>query len=333
MKRGAHLLVLLLSWATAPAIAHHSEAGFDIESVVAFRGMVTAFTWRNPHVYIKVAADSESGERLEWEVETGATPLLARSGWTRDSLRAGEQVLVRGHPAREPGRRYALLISVEKSDGTVLQQRVTNSESTAVASDISGIWKGNFADLEFLAQGFESIPPTPRGAAARAAYDVNTENPAARCIAYSTPAIIVASGFFLTKVDIADDVITLRNEWFDAERTVYMDGRGHPDGGERTVQGHSIGWWEADTLVIDTTQFADHRSPYQTGVPSGARKHVVERYTLSGDGRRLTVDFALEDPEFLAEPFSGSIDWSYRPDLEFFQFACDPAVSSQYVPR
>ncbi len=312
--------------------AHHSEAAFDMESVVAFQGVVTEFNWRNPHVYIRVATETESGESTEWQIETGATPLLARSGWTRESLRVGEQIVVRAHPARDAGRDYAILMSLEKADGSALRQSITNTGATAVATSLNGVWKGVLANLEDLAQGFESMPPTAKGAAAQAAYDVNSENPAASCVAYSTPAIIVVSGFFLSRIELGEDVVTLRNEWFDVERTVYMDGRGHPENGERTTQGHSIGWWEGETLVVDTALFAHHRSPYQTGVPSGAQKHVVERYTLNPDGRQLTVEFALDDPEYLAEPFSGSIGWSYRPDLEFFRFNCDPAVSSEYVP-
>ena len=42
--------------------------------------------------------------------------------------------------------------------------------------------------------------------------------------------------------------------------------------------GHSIGTLEGNVLIVDTRNFEDHRSPYQTGVPSGAQKHVVERY-------------------------------------------------------
>ncbi|HSG65564.1 MAG TPA: DUF6152 family protein [Gammaproteobacteria bacterium] len=315
------------------AHGHHSEAAFDMESMVALQGTVTEFAWRNPHVYFKLRATDASGGPVEWEIETGATPLLIRSGWSPSSLGVGERINVRAHPARDAARRYAILISLDKADGTVLQQTVANSSATAAATSIAGVWKGNLAYLADLAQGFEAMPTTPAGAAAQASFDVNSENPAARCIPYPTPATILVSGFFLTRIELGQQTVTIHNEWFDAERTVHMDGRAHPDSGERAAQGHSIGRWEGDTLVVDTARFADHRSPYQTGVPSGARKHVVERYTLSEDGRSLRVEFMLEDPEFLAAPFSGTVEWIYRPDLELFQFNCDPDVSSQYVPR
>ena len=50
--------------------------------------------------------------------------------------------------------------------------------------------------------------------------------------------------------------ITLRSEYFDDLRTVYMDGRDHPDSSERFIAGHSIGRWEEDVLVVDTNNFA-----------------------------------------------------------------------------
>lgn len=327
-------VIVVIAFGPLVAPGHHSEAGFDLESVVAFHGTVTRFSWRNPHVYITVETASETGEPVSWEVETGATPLLARSGWTPQSLIPGERISVRGHPAREPGRRYALLLSVQKQDGTFLEQTLGEPRAAAVAADLSGVWKGHLATLEYLAEGFDAMPLTEKGAAAQADYDPNTENPAAMCIAYPSPALLLVTTFFLTEIELGGDIVMLRNEWFDVERTVFMDGRGHPGGGERSdVQGHSIGWWEGDTLVVDTTHFADHRSPYQTGVPSGAQKHVVERYARSDDGTRLTVDVLLEDPEYLAEPFRGSLEWSYRPDLDLLSFDCDPSVSSQFVPR
>lgn len=70
----------------------------------------------------------------------------------------------------------------------------------------------------------------------------------------------------------------------------------------RFATGHSIGHWEGDTLVVDTANFDDHRSPYRIGVPSGGQKHVVERFRLTEDGTHIDLEFVLDDPEYLAEP-------------------------------
>src|SRR3970040_2347662 len=108
-----------------------------------------------------------------------------------------------------------------------------------------------------------------------------------------------------------------------------MDGRKHPQDGPRTNQGHSIGRWEEDVLVVDTTLFADHPSASGNGVPSGAKKHLIERFSLSEDGTRMIVDVLLEDPDYLAEPFSGRKELLYSPHLQLYRSHCSPALSGQ----
>jgi len=332
MKRCQTIFIAFTGIFPFMTFGHHSESAFDTESIVVLTGDVTSFSWRNPHVYIGVRTSANSGESVDWVIETGATPLLVRSGWTSDSLEPRDRIIARVHPSKDSGRRYALLLELEKEDGTVLEQRIDASRMRAKASDLSGVWKGSGPAFGGFLEQFGALPLTPAGIAARDRYDMNAENPAAACVAYPTPATLVATFAFLSEIDLGDDIVVIRNEWFDAERVVYMDGRSHPESGERTVQGHSIGWWEGDTLVVDTTRFADHRSPYQNGVPSGAMKHVIERFTLSEDGTALSIEVFMEDPEYLAEPFTTTIDWNYRPDLELLRFGCDPGVSSQYIP-
>ena len=64
-------------------------------------------------------------------------------------------------------------------------------------------------------------------------------------------------------------------------------------------------------------------------MPSGAQKHMIERYSLSEDGRRVLIDVFLEDPEFLAEPFNGHTEMVYSPELELLRYECDPVLSRQ----
>jgi hypothetical protein len=138
---------------------------------------------------------------------------------------------------------------------------------------------------------------------------------------------------YLLQIDIQEEkeIVVIRSEWYDEERTVYMDGREHPDPGERFITGHSVGEWDGDTLVVDTRNFADHRSPYQTGVPSGGQKHVVERYRLSEDGRNIELQFTLDDPEYLAAAMSHSRPLMYSPHLEMFSGKCDLESTSRFI--
>ena len=94
-----------------------------------------------------------------------------------------------------------------------------------------------------------------------------------------------------------------------------------------------MGRWDGDVLVVDTRNFADHRSPYQIGVPSGDQKHVVERYRLTDDGTAIVAEFMLEDPAYLTGPMTHTRELIYSPQLEMSRFDCDPNSSSRFVPR
>ena len=85
--------------------------------------------------------------------------------------------------------------------------------------------------------------------------------------------------------------------------------------------------------MVDTTNFADHRSPYQIGLPSGAQKHVVERYTLTDDGTRIIVEFMLEDPEYISVPVTHRRELIHSPQMELSAFDCDPEATRRFLPR
>ena len=332
----------------AHALGHHSDAALDMESLVTIEGTVTEFNWRNPHIYFTVAATDESGETVEWEVQMSSTITTSRMGWTRDSLVAGDRVRVGGHPARN-GRPYAMLYSIEKEgvplptafDASTAEPLLAEPEATGSTDSLEGIWMASNAELVRYPGGFDGffraqLRLTERGAAAQAAYDeFSEENPETQCIGRPPPAMIVSSNLFPMQFEIseAEAIIIIRSQFWDEERTVYMDGRGHPDISQRFPSGHSIGHWEGDTLVVDTANFTDHRSPYQIGVPSGGQKHVVERYRLIEGGTRIAVEFVLEDPEYIAEPLAHARQLIYSPQIEMTPFDCDPETSRRFVTR
>ena len=113
-----------------------------------------------------------------------------------------------------------------------------------------------------------------------------------------------------------------------------MDGRDHPLNTARTNQGHSIGHWEGDALIVDTTLFADHRTANgvgeDDGLPSGAQKHTIERFEFSDDRSQLNVEIFVEDPEFLLEPFVVNTIWDYSPNRTMERFDCDPEHARFY---
>ena len=281
--------------------AHHSATIFDRQMVVAFQGIVTQFTWANPHVYIHVATQDSTGNVVEWEIETDATPILTRSGWTRDTFVPGEQVSVRLNPDRNVERNHGLLISISKSDGSTYSARSyflrdpDDTESLARASDISGIRELSVDHFEPSYAAWAQVPLTEKGLAALASYDIRTENPSLQCIAPPTPTMLV--GPYLNEIELGEDVILIRNERFNVERRIYLDGRDHPDDGERTNHGHSIGHWEGDVLVVDTANFAENRAPFfgrparAEGVPSFLDPLHLRTYRTNRSDQGLASTF------------------------------------------
>ena len=93
--------VLGLAIPTTQAYAHHSvSAEFDLSQRIVLQGRVTKIEWMNPHVYVYVDANL-GGKTANWACETAGPNTLARQGWSRKSLRIGDQVTVVGYRARD----------------------------------------------------------------------------------------------------------------------------------------------------------------------------------------------------------------------------------------
>jgi hypothetical protein len=110
-------------------------------------------------------------------------------------------------------------------------------------------------------------------------------------------------------------------------RYIYTDGRSHPakDEYDPTTNGHSIGHWEGETLIVDTNGFNDRGA---TRIPGGGIRtpdsHLTERYRLRDGGNRLSVTFTWEDPKVFQTPHTYEFRYYRIPAIsEPRVFACD----------
>ena len=329
-------LLVGLSLLTLPAAAHHSRAIYDLKRTVTVEGVVTRYVWANPHVYLYVETQGESGDPVIWALESNVTTIMRRRGWSKDTFAPGDHVIAQGNPARNAARNMALTVSVTKGDTTYfdnddgLVAALAGTEAPPVsATSLSGIWEVPFTPT--IVRYFSdpsSWPVTAKGAAARDSYIDETMNPQLQCIPRTAPWLMIFTG--VQEIDVGEKVVTIRTEYNTVTRTVHMDLTSH-DGAPITHQGHSIGWWEGDVLVVDTTHFDDHRNGNARGIPSGSQKHLVERFELSPDRTSLTYRFVLEDPEYLAAPVTGEVRPVYRPEIKFEPVACDRASARQFA--
>jgi hypothetical protein len=114
----------------------------------------------------------------------------------------------------------------------------------------------------------------------------------------------------------AAGVVAIINEMNHSVRVVPIDGRPHLPADARQFRGDSIGHWEGNTLVVDSTNFTA-RNPFHG---SGDKLHVVERLTRV-DADTILYQFTVEDPETWDQPWTAETAWS-KVDGPILEYAC-----------
>ena len=90
----------LAIFAPPPVFAHHGAAEYDNTKTISLQGTVTALQYLNPHALILFAVKDDKGQTTEWTAELQSPNLLSRRGWSRSTLKAGDQVVITGHPVK-----------------------------------------------------------------------------------------------------------------------------------------------------------------------------------------------------------------------------------------
>jgi hypothetical protein len=94
-------LLLLLSLGGS-AFAHHGFVSwFDMSKSTTVKGTVTSYDWTNPHAYIYFDVKDEKGAVEKWSAELGALGMLARAGWSRNTLKPGDEITATGNRAKD----------------------------------------------------------------------------------------------------------------------------------------------------------------------------------------------------------------------------------------
>jgi hypothetical protein len=101
MKTAIFSAASVLTVFAATASAHHSFAMFDQAKETTLDGTLKELQWTNPHIWVQVMVkDPATGKDVEWSIEGGSPNNLARKGWSRNALKAGDKVLVVIHPLK-----------------------------------------------------------------------------------------------------------------------------------------------------------------------------------------------------------------------------------------
>jgi len=178
------------------------------------------------------------------------------------------------------------------------------------------------------ARGQDRLPRQRATQRATSADSAQSRSLAERCISWGNVGPPMVPPTYNANLQILQnrDLVVISHEMMHDVRTIYLDGRAHPSPSIQWLAGHSIGHFEGQTLVVDTTNF----TPFTNfrGSPQNTRQdifasehlHVVERFTLTGDDS-IHYAFSVDDPETWVAPWSGEMDIR-RTEGPIFEYAC-----------
>lgn len=332
------LIHLVLTLFAGAAYSHHGSNGqFNHDIKIDVSGILTNVKLVNPHAYVYFEVTSSDGETQEWRCEMQALRELRKNGWSQDMFVKGTEVTIKGSQARReefgcymdsisfaggpPIDRHGVISIIE--DEPIPE--VELAEGTPV---FNGRWK-SLVPHGGAARTF--VKPEAATAAEKAAWPADTPVRTGRASYVQSEAGKAASSGFTSDmnprfhcqatnlfhdlifaqsvnvIDQSDDKIVITYGFMDIVRTIHVDMGSHPENIQPSRAGHSIGTWEGDTLIVDTIGFAEGWLDGRGGVKHSDQMHIVERFNLAGDNEWLIMTYTINDPLYLAEPFTGQI--------------------------
>lgn len=190
--------------------------------------------------------------------------------------------------------------------------------------DWGGIWEVTFG-------GRRGAPPeqpalTPPYAAKLEAYQAAQrrgdiqDTPAANCVPPGMPNMMTQP--YPIEFLFTPGKVTIIAEAYSQWRQIFTDGRSHPDDPDLTFNGHSVGHWEGDTLVVDTVGFTTAtRIGRSFGMEHSDKMHIVERMHLTGPDT-LEIETTISDPEALSKPWTTMSAYGRHRDWTLAEYVC-----------
>src|SRR5579863_9686822 len=197
-------------------------------------------------------------------------------------------------------------------------------------TDLSGVWITASGVNDYASFGKDEPPMTAWGqaqfAAARPSQGPNgvkldeTNDRVYKCSPPGVPYIYIQI-FPMQIIQTPREVI----EFFEYDHTVryiYTDGRPHPADLKPSYNGHSIGHWEGDTLVVDTVGLNGKNWLDRVGHPESSEMHIVERIRRA-DGKNLQVDITFDDAKSYTKPWKAKIGFVLHPEWDILEHVCE----------
>jgi len=150
-------------------------------------------------------------------------------------------------------------------------------------------------------------------------FDHSTDRSLVECRPWGFPRQVFAP--HAMEIEQFDDRVTIYYSEWTARRTIYLDGREPPQGLAPSILGYSVGRYDGDTLVVETSAISPDFSIWSFETTD----HLtgIERYSKSADGSRLEIEVTLSDPPTLREPVLMRRAWTWAPGEEIYPYECE----------
>ena len=309
-------LALLLCIGFTPAIAHHSfPAEFDRTKQGDLSGTIVGVWFKNPHARYRLEVSGEDGRTEEWDIQTTSVTSLRDADWSPDTLKVGDKVRVWGDLGRRDTRKL-FMRRARKDDGTELfpfgpvrtaeeRDRINADParkysyaqvSPAHPFDISGPWS-NFYKFRLTVDDLEP-KPTPFTDEGRRIFEATEHwhDEVLRCMPLGLPRTI-GSPYAMEIVDAGSHYVVIHVQ-NNTPRWIWMNGQTLEPGTPRSSMGFSVGRWEDDTLVIETTNLSAGTLDGSQLPMSGEGTRLVERWEFSDDRLSMDRTLTIHDPYY-----------------------------------
>ncbi len=217
-----------------------------------------------------------------------------------------------------------VVFAVSAHAQTAPSTRVPKTSAGFSPHDLSGVWMERQNAITFSPQEpplmpwaeekYKSVKP---GYGPRATPD--SQDPILSCLPPGVPRIMLIP-FPMQVIQTPGEVILLF-EYDHYIRHIYLDRREHPKEMDLTWMGDSIGWWEGDTLVVDTAGLNDKPWLDQVGHPHSDALHVVERIRRI-DRDTLQDELTIDDPKAYKKTWTGQQVFKRRPSWHLLEYVC-----------
>ena len=311
----------LLILSGPPVNAHHSSAPFYENREVEVEGEITEVLWQNPHIRFTLRDD----DGRDWDIETTSVSILSRWGLDEDVVEVGTRVRLAGRAGRQsdtamwvsnmllPSGQEVLLSSRPRWSDDTIGEDLRGEVAAAPELGLFRVWTSAGRLWN------NSYPLTEFARTARAGWDPIADEPTANC-APKGMAFIMENPYPMEFVDEGDRIL-LYIEEYDLVRTIYMTPEAAPANPEPSLLGHSVGRWEDDVLVVETTHI-NYAHFDKTGIPQTEAVHNLERFRVNDEGSRLEYSVTITDPAIFTEPVVMTKTWAYRPGEAINPYDC-----------